>query len=632
MVDSIFCCTFVLANNSTTMFASFRPAGKNGDYNAYILKSFRRDDGSTSTVTVKKLGRLSSIASEHPGIDPRKWVEDLARELTRQESEQNNKVTLVLNPSRRTSVSNKRLVHGGDLLLHGLFYRLGLDSICDKLREKGKFQYDICDILKKLVYGRILFPDSKLGTWEQSQSFIEKPDFQLEDIYKALSVFARESDLIQSQLYHNSKKISTRNTQVIYYDCTNYYFEIEQADKEAEECRDSKELEKYKKRELRKYGHSKENRPNPLVQLGMFMDADGVPLGFCVNPGNTAETQTLQPLEEKLADNFNLSDFVCCTDGGLGSRDNRKYNMTEGRDYITVQSLKGTKISESIRDWALKDADWTIAGYEGTYTKEEARALLGDKFAEAILIKDRWAIMDKDGFEEHLIVTYSQKYADYMKATRDAQIARAAKQIALGMDLKKKSPNDCRRFIKETNYTDDGEPAEKTAYSIDQTKINQEAKFDGIYAIATSLDDTPTAVLRANHFRYEIEHLFRITKTNLELRPIFLSRSDRIIGHFIICFIALVMLKQLQREVNNGVGETDRIPVEQIQEQLAQVKYLYHEAVGYEPAFNNTNILKRLQNVTGQIIDNEIISKSRMKSLLKKPISTAIGKRRKTKK
>lgn len=602
------------------MYVSLRPAGKHGDFNAYILKSYRKDDGSTSTETVLKLGRLSAIAKEHPGVDPREWLERLASKMTQEEEATNEVVVLRLSPTKRIGHDNRRVVHGGDLLLNDLFYEMGLDKICSAIDQRGKFKFDFTDIMKKIVFGRILFPDSKLGTWQQAQSFINKPKFELEDIYKALGVMARESDFIQSSIFKNTNAVYNRNTDVIYYDCTNYFFEVEQADKEAEECINVEELKKAKNRGLRKYGHSKENRPAPIVQLGMFMDSDGLPLAFCINPGNTAETQTLIPLEEKLANDFSLSKFVCSTDGGLGSRENRKYNTTEGREYITVQSLKGTKVESKIRDWALKDEGWHISGFDGEYTIEEAKELLGDKFTDTTLIKDRWFKVGNDGFEEHYIITYSQKYANYTKRTRDAQVARALKMLASGADLSKKSQNDCRRFIKSVAYTNDGEAAQNGLNLLDQEKIQEEAKYDGIYAIATSLEDAPSAVLRANHYRFEIEHLFRITKTDLELRPIYLSRTDRIIGHFITCFIALLMLKIMQKKVNDGHEENDLIPVEQIRESLSQIKYLYHESAGYEPSFNNNETIIRMQVALGKIIDTQIISRQKMKSLLRKPL------------
>lgn len=623
-MESKFFIIFVLANTSFNMYAQFRPAGKEGDFNAYIIKSFRSKKGDkTSSIVVEKLGRLSAIAREHPGIDPRAWVEQRARELTEAEKTDNQLVTVKLSATKRIAADKKRNVHGGDIVLHPFFYELGLDEICEKIASRSKFKYDLTDIMKKLVYGRILFPDSKLGTWQQAQSFINAPKFDLSDIYPALGVMARESDFIQSQLYLNSMRTNTRDTTVIYYDCTNYYFEIEQSDKELYDLQPGatdKEKEYVTNRGLRKYGHSKENRPNPIVQLGMFMDSDGWPLAFCINPGNTAETQTLQPLEEKLADNFGLSKFVCCTDGGLGSRDNRKYNTTEQREYITVQSLKDKKIDPVVQKWALEDSGWNIPGQDGVYTKEEARVQLGDKFHETTLYKDRWYKMGKDQFEEHFVVTYSQKYADYMKATRDQQVARAIRKIESGESIKTKSPNDCRRFIAETNVTGDGEVADTKVLSIDTEKIKEEARFDGLYALATSLDDAPLAILKANSFRYEIEHLFRVTKTDLELRPIYLSRKDRIIGHFITCFIALLMLKMLQRKMNEDLSEEDAFSVESIRERLGYIKFLCHDAYGYEPAFDRDKVIDRMQDVLNLRIDTEIITKPRMRALLRKPV------------
>lgn len=621
-MESIFYINFVLVNTSFNMYAQYRPAGKEGDLNVYIIKSFRKKKGDkTSSIVVKKLGRLSKIAQEHPGIDPREWVEQIARELTEAEKADNESVTLKLSPLKRIPLDKKRILHGGDILLLPLFYELGLDQICQEITSRSKFQFDLTDIMKKIVFGRILFPDSKLGTWRESQNFIQSPKFDLSDIYPALGVMARESDFIQAQLYHNSMKTNGRNTTVIYYDCSNYYFEVEDSDMELwdlEPGTDDKTKEYVKKRGLRKYGHSKENRPNPIVQLGLFMDSDGWPLAFCINPGNTAETQTMEPLEEKLADNFNLSTFVCCTDCGLGSRSNRKYNTSEGREYITVQSLRDKKIDPVVQKWALEDAGWHIAGHEGEYTIAEARELLGDKFHETTLFKDRWYKVGSDQFEEHYVITYSQKYADYTKATREKQVARALKKIENGETIKTKSPNDCRRFIAETSITEEGEVAGKKVLTLDEEKIKKEARFDGLYALATSLKDPALAVIKANSFRYEIEHLFRITKTDLELRPIYLSRTDRIIGHFITCFIALLLLKMFQQRINDGLKTEDQFSVEALREQLSKIKYLCHEAYGYEPSFDRNHMTDRMREVFNKQIDTEIIPKPRMRAMLRK--------------
>lgn len=581
------------------MFAQFKPTRK-GDYNAYLARSFRNKKGDkTSSVIVERLGLLSDIAREHPDIDPREWVRQRAAELTRKEKEENKTVSVKLSPARRIQSGKKRVYHAGDLFLQPFLHRLGINDICAAIQSRSKYKFDLADIMSKLVYGRILFPDSKLSTWQSAQNFVEHPAFKLEDIYRALSVLSRESDFIQAQLYHNSMKARKRDTRVIYYDCSNYYFEIEEDD------------------DFRKYGHSKEHRPNPIVQLGMFMDADGLPLAFCVNPGNTPETQTMQPLEEKLADNFSLSDFVACTDGGLGSVDNRMYNKTEGRDYITVLSLK--KMRPHLQDWAIDpEAHWHTNGYDESFTLEEAAEFFGDRFAQMTFYRDRWTketYRDKNGknreLEEHLVVTYSHKYAMYQRKTRAEQIARAQSKIDRGESCRPKSPNDCRRLIRTVAATDGGEEAQNTISEIDWEKVHAEERFDGFYAYGTSLEDHPLDILKANSFRGEIEALFRVTKTNLDLRPIYLSRKDRIIGHFIICFTALLILKQLQQSLPIHRS------VDQLCDTLRSVKLLYHDAYGYEPAFERTNLTDELQANANILIDTEIITKAAMRKILR---------------
>ena len=581
------------------MFAQFKPTRK-GDFNAYIARSFRNRKGDkTSSVIVERLGLLSDIAGEHPEMDPREWVRQRAAELTRKEKENNKAVSVRLSPARRIQPDKKRLYHAGDLFLQPYFHRLGISGICKEIGTRGKYKFNLEDILAKLVYGRILFPDSKLTTWQSAQNFIERPTFELEDIYRALSVLSRESDFIQSQLYRNSIAAKPRNTRVIYYDCSNYYFEIESDD------------------DFRKYGHSKEHRPNPIVQLGLFMDADGLPLAFCVNPGNTPETQTKQPLEEKLADNFSLSDFVACTDGGLGSVDNRMYNKTEGRDYITVLSLK--KLRPHLQDWAVDlDAEWHTKGHDESFTLEEAAGIFGDRFTDMVFYRERWTketYRGRDGrtreLEEHLIVTYSHKYAVYQRKTRAEQIARAQQKIDRGESCKPKSPNDCRRLIRTVSATAEGEPAEQSCSGIDWEKVHAEERFDGFYAYGTSLDDHPLDILKANSFRSEIETLFRVTKTNLDLRPIYLSRRDRIIGHFITCFMALLILKQLQQSLPQHHS------VDSLCDTLRAVKLLYHDAYGYEPAFDRNELTDELQLNANIQIDTEIIPKPTMRKILK---------------
>lgn len=581
------------------MYAQFKPT-RDGDYNAYICKSYRTKKGGTSSETVEKLGLLSKIAKEHPDMDPRDWVRERAAMLTEQEKKETVIVSVKLSPKRRIPKGKGRSFYGGDLFLMEFYHKLEIDRICGEISRRYKFKFNLDEIFSKLIYGRILFPDSKRATYNAAKSFIDTPRFELEDVYKSLSILARESDFIQSALYHNSQKTGKRDTRVIYYDCTNYYFEIEQED------------------ELRKYGHSKEHRPNPIVQMGMFMDAEGLPLAFCVNPGNTAETQTLRPLEEKLADNFSLSDFVVCTDGGLGCLENRMYNQTEGRDYITVLSLK--KMRAHLQDWILDPEEkWFYAGcQEGIKLKDAYEKFDKETLKTMTFYRDRWTNEEyklsngqKVRLEEHLIVTYSPKYAMYQRQKRDEQIARARLRIERGESSQPKSPNDCRRLIKPVSVTEQGELAEITEYKLDTGRIKSEERFDGFYAYGTSLNDDPLHVLKANSFRADIEALFRVTKTNMDLRPIYLSDPEHIKGHFIMCFTALLILKQLQFSLSSHCS------IDQLCDTLREIKFLYHDAYGYEPEFTPSDITDELQRNANILIDTEIVPKATMRRFIR---------------
>ena len=587
------------------MYAQFKGTGK--ERRAYIAKSYRLKRGDkTSTVIIESLGTLSEIRAAHGCDDPESWVRDRARELTAKEKEGTGCVTVTLDPSLPIPRGHQRKVMGGMLPLLPLYHGwLGLGEACRSIRERRRFDYDLSAVLSTLVYGRILAPDSKLATAAKARSFAVSPRFSMDNVYNALSVLSEECTFLQRSIYESTCLRGGRRTDVVYYDCTNYYFEIEKEDPELVTADGKPSLG------LRKYGHSKEHRPNPIVQLGMFMDADGMPLAFCVNPGNTPETQTIVPLEEALANEFGLSTFVCCTDGGLGSQEVRSYNTTEGREYITVQSLKDRKVAPEVQQWALSDAGWTVPGHEGEHTVEEAGRLLGDGFRDAVIYKDKWFKVGASAREEHFVVTYSEKYAEYQRRTRDEQVARARKRIGSGKSLRRSSPNDCARFIAETRATRDGEVAELASFTIDQAKIDSEARFDGFYALATSLDNAPEAILRANHYRYEIEAIFRVTKTDLELRPIFLQRRDRIVGHFIVCFIALLMVKRLQKSLGGAYS------VERILECLRQWDYTLLEAHGYLPSFDRTELTDRIKGICRQPLDSQIITKPMMRRIIR---------------
>lgn len=485
------------------------------------------------------------------------------------------------------------------MVLLPLYNRLGLAKFSAEVRAHHRFKYDFGDILCKLVMCRVLFPDSKRATRECLNDFIDAPDFSLDDIYSFLGVLAKEITPLQKALYESTRKELSRRTGVIYYDCTNYYFEIEREDG------------------LRRYGKSKEHRPNPIVQMGMFMDADGLPLAFCINPGNTNEQQTLQPLEDILANEFDLSEFVICTDAGLASIDNRLYNTSEGRNYIVTQSIPG--LPKLMRQWALEKTGWRRLG-----DSEDRTYDISDLDLEAernnIYYRERWFKEDRSnvkGYEERLIITFSPKYALYQRQLRAQHIEKAMRMIEKKSEKSRQTQQDPRRLIGITHCTSDGELAQKSIMALDMDTIEKEKALDGLNCLATRLEDSISELLHVNGFRYEIEHLFRVTKTEFDARPVFLRREDRIRAHFAICFVALLLLKAFQKELNEGQDEEKWYSTEQIINALAGMDYNVVRGSGYVPAYSATPLRSRCCEVAGLPIDRQIVVMRKMRQLLK---------------
>ena len=486
----------------------------------YIVKSIY-ENGKRSSKVVEKLGTYEELSKIHK--DPIAWGKAYAKKLTEAEKETSRQVIIKRTQSKLIERNNQTSFNGGYLFLQRLYHQLGLHKICKDISHRYKFTYNLDSILSRLVYGRILFPSSKLNTYQESKNLLEQPDFELQHVYRALEVIAKETDFIQSELYKNSLSVSKRNDRILYYDCTNYFFEIEQEDG------------------LRQYGFSKEHKPNPIVEMGLFMDGDGIPLAFSIHSGNTNEQTTLRPLEEKIIEDFELSKFIVCTDAGLSSMDNRKFNDKKDRAFITTQSIK--KLKKHLKEWALDPTGWHLAGGSKTYDirlmdKDES---FYDKHNDLTFYKERW--IKENGLEQKLIITYSLKYRDYQRQIRNRQLERATKLIEnRPSDLNKKNQNDYKRFISSTNVTPDGEIADKAVYSINDKAIANEEMYDGFYAVCTNLDDDAVAITKINHRRWEIEECFRIMKSEFKARPVYLSRDDRIKAHFMTCFLALTTL------------------------------------------------------------------------------------------
>lgn len=581
----------------------------------YVQKSYRTDSGKSSTRTVERLGTIEEVKARFGEENTMDAVKEYIKELTLADKEQRRDVVVKLSQNKMIKQNEQNSYNGGYLFLQKVYYELGLDKICNKIEKRHKNEYGLNSILSMLLYTRILYPGSKLSSLEDAKNFIEQPKVDIHQVYRALSLLSKESDGIQAAVYKNSLKLGARHDKVIYYDCTNYYFESEEENG------------------LRQYGRSKENRPNPIVQMGLFTDMDGIPLAFCINPGNTAETTTLKPLEDKLKEDFGLSKVVVCTDGGLASYENRKNDHVGERAFITVQSLK--KLEKSLQDWSMETTGWKIAEFKDTnetlkadmdkqHDKEYDLSKLDPKeYANMLFYKERWIKVGRknDQLEQRLIVTFSFKYKEYLQHIREKQIARAQSIIERGVVEKcGKGQNDPKRFIKRDSCTVDGELAEYTSYSLNQEMIDQEARFDGFYGICTDLEDKATDIIKTNGGRWIIEDCFRITKTEFEARPVYLQRDDRIKAHFLTCFLALILYKYLAKKINRAGCH---FSANNIISTLKDMNFVSVAGEGYIPTYTRTDLTNNLHGSAGFRTDTQIVSKQRMKSIISESKKTS---------
>lgn len=554
----------------------------------YILEGYRNANGKCTTRIVKKLGTYEQLAKEHD--DPVAWAKSVVDEMNSQAKEGKQQIMVPLSPSTLIEKGQQCLFNGGYLFLQKLFYQMRLDYICRQISKKYDFAFDLKDILSDLIYGRILAPGSKLATYDYAQTMLEAPSYELQDVYRALEVIGQEKDFIQSSLYKFSKSMGKRNDKILYYDCTNYYFEIEQESG------------------MRKYGPSKEHRPNPIVEMGLFMDGDGIPLAFCLHNGNTNEQKTLKPLEQQIMQDFGHSKFIVCTDSGLSSIANRKFNNTGERAFITTQSIKKMKAFQ--REWALSSTGWHLPGHTETFDLDQVLAdeCLCKKYAQWIFYKETW--FHENGIEQKYIVTFSIKYRNYQRNIRNEQIARAERALSSANKQERVRQSDYKRFITRIPVTDSGEVAHASQYVLNEDKIREEEQYDGFYAIATNLDDTPESIIRINRGRWEIEECFRVMKHEFKARPVYLSREARITAHFTICFLALTLFRYLEKILGH------QYTCEQISDGLRKIKFQRIENAGYIPAYTRNDFTDAIHDAFGFRTDYQILSKAQMRKII----------------
>ena len=534
----------------------------------YICRSYTKANGTTSSTIVRKLGTLEHLLVEHGPTrdDVLAWAKNEVKiETEKYNAEKEAKTVLIpFHADRQLDYDKQAFFRGGYLFPQSVYYQLQLNNICRKLKQKYKFQYDINAILSDLVYARILDPCSKRSSYKTASAFLEKPSYELHDVYRALDVLGSECDLIQAELYKNSHFLGKRNDRVLYYDCSNYYFEIEQENG------------------CKKYGKSKEHRPNPIIQMGLFMDGDGIPLAFSLFPGNANEQSSLKPLEKKILSDFECQKFIYCSDAGLGSESIREFNHMGERSYIVTQSIK--KLVKEDREWALDKQ-----GFKKVSDNAPVDITKLSPDDTGLYYKDEPYTTKK--LQQRLIITYSPKYALYQKAIRDKQVERAQQMLNTGTAKKnRKNPNDPARFIGTMAITKEGEAAD----------------------IKSFLDEGVGEILKVSEGRWQIEECFRIMKMDFSARPVYLQDENRIRAHFLICFLALTIYRFLERKLNF------KYTCEELLDTLKSMNFAEIQEQGFIPLYSRSVITDDLHNACGFRTDSQFLTKSKMRTIQKK--------------
>lgn len=557
----------------------------------YIAKSYINNEGRSTSKIIRKLGTLADLSAmlhtDRDGVMA--WARAQARlETEKYKNETEDAVVMIpFHSNRLLDYDKQKLFTGGYLFLQSVYYGLKLDSICRKITNRHKFKFDLNAILSDLVYARVLEPSSKCSSFQAAQRFLEPPSYELHDVYRALSILAEELDFIQAEVYKNSFFFGKRNDRFLYYDCTNYYFEIEQEDGD------------------KKYGKSKEHRPNPIIQMGLFTDGDGLPLAFSLFPGSQNEQKSLKPLEQKILQQFGCQKFIYCSDAGLASEDNRAFNHMGERSFIVTQSIK--KLPAEDREWALDGKGFKRLSDDSPVDLSR----LTEEDRQGLFYKEEPYTTKK--LHQRLIITYSPKYAAYQKAVRAEQISRAEKMISSGsLKKQRKNPNDPARFVNRIAVTREGEKAD-IHYYLDLERIAEEEKYDGLYAVCTDLlDDDVSEILKVSEGRWQIEDCFRTMKTDFEARPVYVSREDRIKAHFLTCFLALLLFRLLKRELKSPCTTRQLLGV------LRGMNFADIEEQGFTPVYERNRLTDELHEACGFRTDYQFITKRKMKEIEKK--------------
>ena len=534
----------------------------------YIQQGFRNGK-KTTTKNIKRLGKHSELLLITD--DPLEYAKNEVKKMNEEYRSGRSEfiVTMDFNeriPSTDSPCSNSTSLNIGYLYLKNIYAKLNLSDFFKSVSSDRKITYDCNKICQFLTYARTLDPASKYGTYDKLDTYYEKPQVEYQHMIRFLDILDRNSDKYLKHLFDNSENIVKRDTSVMYYDCTNYFFETEKPDEEiVDEVTGEIILG------LRQFGISKENKTSPIVEMGLIMDSRGIPISMCIHPGNTNEQLTAVPLEKEVIKMTGNKKFIYCADAGLGSYNIRKFNDMGGRAYIVTQSVK--KLGQEIKDIVFNDSNYRLLSNDDAITLKEMRTFnkkdannlsLYNDFAYKVIPAN--TAMDTGLYEEkvykngrtkkvkakgtlhqYIIVTFSRKMMEYQRTIRERQLERAKKLLRLKDPEKiKKGPNDIRRFLKNTS-------SDTANYVLDMDKIHEEEKYDGFYAVATNLDDSAKDILAVAQNRYKIEDCFRIMKTNFDARPVFLRKPERIRAHFLICYTALLIYRLMECKLDDNL-------------------------------------------------------------------------------
>ncbi len=598
---------------------------KNAKDPIYYVQVGIRQGKKTTTKNIARIGKHSELLRDHS--DPLAYAREYVRKLNEQKEMVD--ITLYLNFAHKLlpsddDVSRSLVFNTGYLVLDRIYRDLNIRTVLEKMMSETRATFDLNQIVRFLVFDRILDPGSKLHTVCHLDSYYERPRFDYQHVLRGMDVLSENFDNYICHLYESSSKIIKRDTTVCYYDCTNYYSEIETADEDTVDEYTGEMIEGF-----RKYGLSKDHKPNPLVQMGLFMDSDGIPMSMCLTKGNEAETNTVLPLEKKLVRIIKNSDFIYCADAGLGSYDIRKFNAMGGRRFIVTQSLK--KLPDTLKEAVFNDSHYRLLSngreisietmksfdpasnlslyQDRAYKVEDASKELVMDFPEERIIRGKKKTAKaKATLGQRIIITFSRKSYEYQRKIRAGQIERAKKLLKTSdPEAIKKGANDVRRFIRRKAST-------KESYILDEEKIREEEKYDGYYIIATNVyDKSVQEILDISSKRYRIEECFRITKNDFVSRPYYHRLKERIIAHFMLCYTALLIYRLLEVQLDrNGTHFTTR----QIIETLKNMNVTDFDGFIYKSLYTDSRTLQAIMKIYPLKLDHQYYLKTTLDKLI----------------